>query len=202
MELLELFQGVYHIDNPAVLRRLHDTVQVCRLKKGEVYLHEGERQSRVMLLWSGIVRGYYTDVNGSEHTDCFCARRGAPAMPPCGLYDPSPINLMTLTDCEFAVLPVDDAVNFIHESPDILHLYSNLLVASMQLHNRIKNTLCNYSAKQKYDWFLQEYPGLIFDVNNRYIASFLNMTPETLSRLRAADRKAGPTAGASGGEKA
>ena len=31
-----------------------------------------------MLLWSGIVRGYYTDVNGSEHTDCFCARRGAP----------------------------------------------------------------------------------------------------------------------------
>ena len=47
MELLELFQGVYHIDNPAVLRRLRDTVQVCRLKKGEVYLHEGERQSRV-----------------------------------------------------------------------------------------------------------------------------------------------------------
>ena len=68
--------------------------------------------------------------------------------------------------------------------------------------NRIKNTLCNYSAKQKYDWFLQEYPGLIFDVNNRYIASFLNMTPETLSRLRAADRKAGPTAGAPDGEKA
>ena len=98
MELLELFQGVYHIDNPAVLRRLRDTVQVCRLKKGEVYLHEGERQSRVMLLWSGIVRGYYTDVNGSEHTDCFCARRGSPAMPPCGLYDPSPINLMTLTE--------------------------------------------------------------------------------------------------------
>ena len=77
MELLELFQGVYHIDNPAVLRRLRDTVQVCRLKKGEVYLHEGERQSRVMLLWSGIVRGYYTDVNGSEHTDCFCARHAA-----------------------------------------------------------------------------------------------------------------------------
>ena len=45
MELLELFQGVYHIDNPAVLRRLRDTVQVCRLKKGEVYLHEGERRA-------------------------------------------------------------------------------------------------------------------------------------------------------------
>ena len=201
MELLELFQGVYHIDNPAVLRRLRDTVQVCRLKKGEVYLHEGERQSRVMLLWSGIVRGYYTDVNGSEHTDCFCARRGAPAMPPCGLYDPSPINLMTLTDCELrscrSTTRLILSMNRPISAP--VQQFARRLHAAAQPH---QNTLCNYSAKQKYDWFLQEYPGLIFDVNNRYIASFLNMTPETLSRLRAADRKAGPTAGAPDGEKA
>ena len=189
MELLELFQGVYHIDNPAVLRRLRDTVQVCRLKKGEVYLHEGERQSGVMLLWSGIVRGYYTAVNGSEHTDCFCIRRGGPAMPPCGLEDPSPINLSTLSDCVMAVLPIPETMQLVQQYPELFNLYSTLMTESMRLHNRIKNTLCNYSAKEKFDWFLQQYPGLIFDINNRYIASFLNMTPETLSRMKSALRR-------------
>ena len=202
MELLELFQGVYHIDNPAVLRRLRDTVQVCRLKKGEVYLHEGERQSRVMLLWSGIVRGYYTDVNGSEHTDCFCARRGAPAMPPCGLYDPSPINLMTLTDASLRSCRSTTRLILSMNRPTSCTCTAICSSPPCSCTTASKITLCNYSAKQKYDWFLQEYPGLIFDVNNRYIASFLNMTPETLSRLRAADRKAGPTAGAPDGEKA
>lgn len=47
----------------------------------------------------------------------------------------------------------------------------------------------NLPAKQRFQWFLEEYPGLIFDVNNRHIASFLSMTPETLSRMKSALRK-------------
>ena len=50
--------------------------------RGKVILHSGEQQTQVMLLLEGIVRGYFLDLDGSEHTDCFCIRRGAPAMPP------------------------------------------------------------------------------------------------------------------------
>ena len=32
--------------------------------------------------------------------------------------------------------------------------------------------------------FLRVYPGLVEQVSNKYIASFLGMTPVTLSRLR------------------
>ena len=37
---------------------------------------------------------------------------------------------------------------------------------------------------ERYQWFLKHYPGLIQTVSNKHIASFLGMTPVTLSRLR------------------
>ena len=36
---------------------------------------------------------------------------------------------------------------------------------------------------------LKEYPGLIETINNKYIASFLQMTNVTLSRLRRMQRE-------------
>ena len=186
---MDLFVNVYHLKNPELLQKLTDLVQVRRFPRGKVILHSGEQQTQVMLLLEGIVRGYFLDLDGSEHTDCFCIRRGDPAMPPCGLEDPSPINLSTLSDCMMAVLPIPETMQLVQQYPELFNLYSTLMTESMRLHNRIKNTLCNYSAKEKFDWFLQQYPGLIFDINNRYIASFLNMTPETLSRMKSALRR-------------
>ena len=47
-----------------------------------------------------------------------------------------------------------------------------------------RHILSSYSAMQRYQWFLEEYPGIIHRVSHKYIASFLGMTPVTLSRLR------------------
>ncbi|MEQ2617002.1 hypothetical protein AAAT94_07475 [Intestinimonas aquisgranensis] len=41
---------------------------------------------------------------------------------------------------------------------------------------------------ERYQWFLEAYPGLIDQVTHRYVASFLEMSPVTLSRLRSALR--------------
>lgn len=48
----------------------------------------------------------------------------------------------------------------------------------------MKQVLAQCTALQRYQWFLEEYPGIIDQVNNKYIASFLGMTPVSLSRLR------------------
>lgn len=189
MQPIELFRDCYQIHDEKILQRLCELAQVKHLKKGEIFLHSGDVQTNIAFQTSGIIRGYYTDLNGVEHTDCFSCRCGNAAMPPCSLKDPSPITLMAVTPSELVTLPIPETMDMIPHAPELFELYSRLMTESMRLHNNIKNTLCNYTAKQKYEWFLQEYPGLIFDVNNRYIASFLNMTPETLSRLRTATRK-------------
>ena len=48
----------------------------------------------------------------------------------------------------------------------------------------LKTMLHKCSAQERYQWFLKNYPGLIDQVTNKYIASFLRMSPVTLSRLK------------------
>lgn len=55
---------------------------------------------------------------------------------------------------------------------------------SWNMHLELKRIGSQYDAMKRYLWFLEKYPGLIDAVNNKYIASYLNMTPVTLSRLR------------------
>jgi len=66
-------------------------------------------------------------------------------------------------------------------------LYNRVLIAAIAAldeHWRMKQVLHQYTALQRYQWFLETYPGLVDRVSNKNIASFLGMSPVTLSRLR------------------
>lgn len=67
---------------------------------------------------------------------------------------------------------------------EIVELYNRFLISALNEHWKLKQVLVQYSAIQRYQWFMKEYPGLIDRVSNKHIASFLGMTPVTLSRLR------------------
>lgn len=189
MDAMELFTRQYGLTDPAMLDALRELAEVQRLPRGTVFLRAGEVQSKTFLLLNGVVRGYFVDVNGGDHTDCFCFRCGTPTMPPCAFDEPSPENLAALTDCELVVMPLEETMRLVRQYPELTELYARFLTDSMRLHNHTRHVICSMTARQRFEWFLEEYPGLIVDVNNRHIASFLNMTPETLSRLKSALRK-------------
>lgn len=190
MNAMELFTQVYGLTDSKLLADLQELAEVRRMARGTVFLRAGHVQTQVFLLLSGLARGYFVDVDGGDHTDCFCFRCGTPVMPPCALDEPSPENLVTLTDCDFVVMPLQETMGLVHEHPELTELYARFLTDAMRLHNHTRHVICGLPARQRFEWFLEEYPGLIFDVNNRHIASFLNMTPETLSRMKTALRKA------------
>ena len=59
-----------------------------------------------------------------------------------------------------------------------------MLSGALSRHVGIKLAIYKHDAKGKYRWFLENYPGLIDIVKHRHVASFLNITPESLSRVR------------------
>lgn len=187
-----MFTRQFGLNDPALLDTLSALAEVQHIPRGTVFLKTGEVQSKVFLLLNGVVRGYFVDVDGCEHTDCFCFRSGTPAMPPCAFDEPSPENVAALTDCDLVVLPLKETMELVRTCPQLAELYARFLTDSMRLHNHTRHAICSLPARQRFEWFLEEYPGLIFDVNNRHIASFLNMTPETLSRMKSATRKKRP----------
>lgn len=70
-----------------------------------------------------------------------------------------------------------------------MRFYVQFLSRALRRHWESKMILSQYSAKDRYRWFLGKYPGVIDMVNHHYVASFLGMTPVTLSRIRSAERQ-------------
>lgn len=90
-----------------------------------------------------------------------------------------------ITDC-FLYRP-GEAV----QSAELQQLYSSYLLEKLKLERELKLLLGISSAMERYQWFLRRYPELADVVSIKHIASFLCMSPVSLSRLRGQLRKRG-----------
>ena len=191
MLLIDFFQKVLGISDEALVQEALRVSETRVLKKGEYLIRQGNTPTHVYFLMQGIARGVLTDVNGKEITDCLVFQCGAPAMPSSDIDQPAPIDVQTLTECEVVRIAVPEVNRMLREYPAMSELYRQLVMESSRLHWELKIAIYQYTAMERYQWFRQVYPGLSEKISNRYIASFLNMTPVTLSRLKQELKKQG-----------
>lgn len=187
----DFYTNIYQLKNTQLVQELVNATESRYLKKGDSVIRTGEIQNDIYFMEDGILRGYFLDVNGKEVTDCFGFRSGTPAIAFCQmeLEVPSPLTIEMLEDGNFFCVPIHFVTELQKHYPEVMMLYNRLLIFALNEHWKLKQVLIQYSAIQRYQWFLKEYPGLIDRVSNKYIASFLGMTPVTLSRLRRAIRE-------------
>lgn len=182
----DFYQNVFHLKDKELIQQFSDATKIKCMKRGEYVVRIGEVLNEVYFMEKGITRGYFLDVNGKDVTDCFSFSCGSTVMPFCQLeLDISaPMTIEVLEDAKFFCIPIFVVIELQNNYVEVTRLYNQLLIKALNEHWKLKQILNSYTAVQRYQWFLEEYPGLIGKVSNRYIASFLGMTPVTLSRLR------------------
>lgn len=72
----------------------------------------------------------------------------------------------------------------VHTDPEMAQAYIQMLETLVIQQIDREMDLLNNSPKARFERVLERSPGLFQEVPARYIASYLRMTPETLSRLR------------------
>lgn len=97
---------------------------------------------------------------------------------------PSLFYLESIEPTELTAIRREDFYNLINNNLSFRQLYEEKLIdrfhAYQQLFlSRIKNT-----PQQRYEELLKEYPNIIQRVPQHYIASYLGITPVSLSRIR------------------
>lgn len=173
-----------HLSDETTVQILSQAVQPMHVKKGGTIVEVGEVQTQIPILVNGIFRGFVLDSDGREVTDCFGYRKGELVIGSNPLGEPSRINLEAMTDCEMAAIPLSAVLPQLDSCMDLLKFYNRYLLDALGRHWKVKMLMYQYTAMQRYLWFLENYPGLIDAVNSKHIASFLGMTPVTISRLR------------------
>ena len=184
MDIRQFYHETLHVEDPDLLEGLISITNIVYLDKGELLVRQGDRQTDFLFLVSGIFRGYYLDVNGKEVTDCIGFKSGTPAMSSAIDNVISPISIEAVVESVFLRIDGAKLIPLIERSPLLLKIYNEVLQTAMQIHWALKVTVTQRTALERYQWFLENYPGLIDQVSNKHIASYLGMTPVTLSRMR------------------
>lgn len=191
MEIREFFSQAIGLTDDDLIDKVDGISQIVSFEKGDLIVRQGEIQKHIYFVLEGIFRGYYVNREGKEITDCLGFRCGEPAMACTRLDGASEICIESATDSKCLQMPIKKTIELIGEYPELENAYNKLLVQGIKRHNEIKRVLLDYDSAGRYQWFLEAYPDLIDVIGHKYIASFLGMMPESLSRLRRTLREGG-----------
>lgn len=182
---LNLLFNRFHPLNEEMEKRINQYTFPVTFKKNKFIISPVERNKFLFLIIKGVVRGYIKDGNAEITT--WISKEGEiiGTIRNLWLKGDSDEYLQALEDVELISIP--------HVLTE--YLYDNFPEANiigrkmMELHYRSAEErayLCRISsAEKRYKRFLQSFPDLINRVSLKYIASFLAIRLETLSRIRA-----------------
>jgi CRP-like cAMP-binding protein len=156
-----------------------------RLKRREHLLKQGTVARDLAFVIEGCLRAYALDDNGFEHILQF-----APAgwwisdMSSVISRRDSLLNVDAIKPSEILLLSREDQLALFDEVPK-LERYFRVLTENGLVSSRMR-LIENLSltARQRYQRFCQTYPNLINEIPQKYIASFIGVTPEFLSKIR------------------
>ena len=188
MDAYQFYTETFHLTDPVLINTMVKNSEKRHYRKGDLIVHIGEIQKEICFMESGVFRGYMMDYHGNEMTDCFGNRRGEIAG--CMFFGPvaqglvSSVAFEMLVEGDFFCVPITAILGFLDKSMEAMAIYNQIINNGARKHWDLKRIMVCCSAMQRYQWFLEEYPGLADCINIKYIASFLGMKPETLSRIR------------------
>lgn len=97
---------------------------------------------------------------------------------------PSELAIQALKRTEVLVLPREPYLEFIYHSEETMKFHIEVMHGLVQSLMEREFDLLTLSPKNRYESVLERSPQLFQHIPLKYIASYLRMTPETLSRLR------------------
>lgn len=151
-------------------------------RKGDLFLRQGE-VARCM----GVVRrGYFkfaiTDTGGSEHITGFSFRNTLVGDYYSSLYGtPAQADIIAATDAEVLQCSTDVMKHLFTELPELRQTFSDALFR--QAYGLYLDTH-RLTPKKRYEALISRYPGILHDITLKELASYLQVTPTHLSRIR------------------
>ena len=169
-------------------KEISSIIEKCKTRKierNQFLLRENEFCKHTFFVEEGLLRQYSIDDKGKEHILSFASENWFVSDRE-SLYfnQPSSYFIQALEDSTVVLL--DEGI--LQLLADKLPAFTNFNTSL--LHNHIRhlqkriNLLMSVSAEDRYIQFIKLYPDILMRVPQAMIASFLGITPESLSRIR------------------
>lgn len=156
-----------------------------KLRRKQFLLQEGDVCNRIAFVEKGALYSYSIDNKGNQRVIQFAFEGWWIA----DLYsyltrEPSNLNIEVLEECELLLIEAIQHEKLMKELP-AYNTYTRIVYqdAYVALQRRIEGTI-GLTAEEKYIRFMNNYATIVNRVPQHLIASYLGISPETLSRIR------------------
>lgn len=187
-QLIDFLQSLYPL-NDEIIEYLNQAAIEKKIGRGKLLLTAGEVCEHYYFIKKGLVRGFIIE-DGKEITTWIC-REGEVITSIVNILDIQAMgeNIKTLENSELLVMPTSGIQYLYDHYPDFNRVGRKLL-ERYYYDAQQRAIICRIpNAAKRYEHFINTRPELVNRVPGKYIASFLNMTEETLSRVRSARTK-------------
>jgi CRP/FNR family transcriptional regulator, cyclic AMP receptor protein len=167
------------------LSYFNSILEIKKVPKKTILLHEGDVCNFEAFINKGCIRNYYIDENGFEIILQFAIEDWwVSDIASFHAHTPSNIFIETLEDCDLLVLSPQTKEDLLTRVPKLERMFRLMVQKNLSvLQNRFIKTITT-SAQEKYVDFLERYPTIPQRVAQHYIASYLGISAEFLSKVR------------------
>lgn len=154
-------------------------------RKGDKYVSEGEVAGSIAFLVSGLYKYYYIDKNGNEYIKHFSKENDFVASYKSFIMrEPSPYSIEALEDSRLLTLQYSDYMDGFRDSIFWQNIARGCTERMLFIKEERERSFMKDSARERYINFLRDFPELEKRVRQKQVASYLGITPESLSRIK------------------
>jgi len=156
-----------------------------KLRKKQYLLQEGDVCRYTAFVEKGMLRTFTVDEKGNEPILQFSMEGWWIA----DLYsfltdEPSQYNIEAMEECELLLITKENWDILLKKVPAFEHYFRILIQNNLIATQRRLMSSLSETAEEKYTKLINNFPGCVQRVPQHMIASYLGITPETLSRVR------------------
>lgn len=183
-DLAERFLLKFKRFTPEDVSLILENTTVESFKKGEIVLKEGVVSNKCYLVIQGSLRQFKL-IDGVEKTSAFFFEED-PVISYSGYLrnEPSEYAVQCLEDCILISGTKEQELKMRQTNPLLEYLAHHIMVNDFKKAENYISLLNNFSPEERYQLLLKSNPQLFSRVSLVYIASYLGITPESLSRIR------------------
>ena len=170
---------------PAQWAELEPMLMIAEYRKGDPLARQGDEEMEQFFILEGMLKRVVSNPEGREMILRFAAESEMDtSYAAWRLRTPVPYSIVAVTKVRVAELPMPLWGDFLERHPDIKSRFEYEVMKLMSEVMAHSITLHLLDAPGRLSRFQRKHPELVGRIPKKELAAYLNLTPETLSRLK------------------
>ncbi|MGB1110698.1 MAG: Crp/Fnr family transcriptional regulator [Gammaproteobacteria bacterium] len=166
-------------------RRLEAELKPVSFDKGQALVRQNQPTPNLFAIREGVVRTFYTTPDGKEVVKIFLTEgqivspynENISGQPPRATSE-------AVTPVQAIRIPFARLMQILDSSNELMRLHLRLVQSFYAAKEKREYEFLTLDATERYQLFLQEFEPYVDQIPHMYVASYIGVTPVSLSRLR------------------